>query len=91
MTFTEAIRARLRAGEDAASVAIAMDARLQYVRQVAWSLRNPDYKKLKARFWRARNPNADANSRKRRRMIKLMKAERSHQTRKAERVMEAVG
>lgn len=91
MSITEAIRARLRAGEDASSIAVAIGARLQYVRQIAWSLRNPAYKRLKQAFYRADNPGVDVTRRKRKKLRKLIDAERAHQTRRAERTMKAVG
>lgn len=90
-TITDAIRARLRAGEDAKSIALELGARVRRVSQIAWEMRNPAYKRLKQRFWRADNPGVDVTRRKRKKLRKLIDAERAHQTRRAERTMKAVG
>lgn len=85
MTLTDGIRKRLKAGQTVAQIVIELGVPARAVRKIQWELRNPDYKKIYMRHWRARS-GADKRYALRRALEKWNERQIEH----AERVMSAM-
>src|SRR5690554_3221497 len=85
MTLTDGIRKRLKAGQTVEQIVIELGVPARAVRKIQWELRNPDYKKIYMRHWRARS-GADKRYALRRALEKWNERQIEH----AERVMSAI-
>ena len=85
MTLTEKIRRRLKSGQSVVQIAVELGVPARAVRKIRWELRNPDYKKIYMRHWRARS-GADKRYALRRALERWNERQIEH----AERVMSAI-
>lgn len=87
MTVTDRIKDLLGKKLQPRKIAELLGCPLQRVWAVSWEIRNPSYKRTWMSRWRDKNPGVEANRAKRKRMKKIMQAERARQRRRAEKEM----